>query len=219
MFFGLLSGRRLTGDHNRGDASDPMSDGCTRTSSMSDAGTLAISPERFEVRRLVHELVESVSPLIQERNNNLTVTGADDVGMMFGDQTKIAQILINLLDNAAKFTRNGWISVDVRRLTVRGRATIQFSVGDTGVGMTRQQTEKIFVPAPATAKRTGGRTGPGLATVLRFCDLMSGTVSVESHPGHGTTFFVHLPADVPLVNVRVADEDESSAPPSMARTA
>jgi len=153
------------------------------------------SPERFDVETLIDEIVGTMSSLVQERNNTLTVN-CDNVGMMLADRIKTRQILVNLLGNAVKFTRNGWISVDVRRLTVRGTETIQFSVADTGVGMTRPQAEQLFgafAQASVTANREG--RGTGLEIASRFCKLMGGTISVETEPGIGSNFFVHLPAE------------------------
>src|SRR6185295_14077968 len=101
-----------------------------------EAGKMTLAPERFEIQTLIGELVDTVAPLVQQRNNTLTVKCGADVGEMTADLMKTRQILLNLLGNAAKFTRDGAISIDVRRLTVCGRATIQFKITDTGVGMT-----------------------------------------------------------------------------------
>src|SRR6185295_9134161 len=141
---------------------------------------------------------------------------------MVADLMKTRQILLNLLSNAAKFTRDGAIAIDVRRLTVGGRATIQFGVTDTGVGMTREQTEKIFdafTQADVTTTRKYGGTGLGLAIVSRFCELMGGSVSVESCPGHGSSFFVHLPATVSEDIVVGAERYVESTTPAVVRRA
>jgi signal transduction histidine kinase len=189
-----------------------------------EAGKMTTSPERFDVETLIGEIVDTVAALVQERNNTLTVN-CDEVGVMFADRMKTRQILMNLLGNAAKFTRNGWISVDVRRLTIRGRETIQFSVADTGVGMSRQQAERIFdafTQADVTTTREYGGTGRGLAIVSRFCELMGGSVSVESHPGEGSTFFVHLPAEAAAGEADIVSDgggDDFAESPVLSRTA
>jgi two-component system, sensor histidine kinase and response regulator len=190
-----------------------------------EAGKMTLSPERFEIRAMIGELVDTVAPLVQQRNNLLTVKCRDDVGAMTADLMKTRQILLNLLGNAAKFTRDGAIAIDVRRLTVGGRATIQFSVTDTGVGMTREQTGKIFdafTQADVTTTRKYGGTGLGLAIVSRFCDLMHGSVSVESRPGLGSSFFVHLPAEAPgdvadIIDVADGDDLVESTTPAVVR--
>ena len=164
-----------------------------------EAGKMTLSLERFEVRAMIDDLLDTVGPLIEQRGNALTVTCGEDVGSMVADFMKTRQILLNLLSNAGKFTRDGAIALDVQRATVGGRAGVRFSVVDTGVGMTAAQTDRIFdafTQADVTTTRKYGGTGLGLAIVSRFCQLMGGSVSVESRPGHGSSFFVQLPIEV-----------------------
>jgi signal transduction histidine kinase len=164
-----------------------------------EAGKMTLSLETFDVRAMIDELLDTVGPLVKVNNNILTVHCSDDVGQMNADVMKTRQILLNLLSNAGKFTRSGAITLEVRRRTAGGRASVAFTVTDTGVGMTRQQTEKIFdafTQADVTTTRTYGGTGLGLAIVSRFCQLMGGSVSVESQPGTGSCFTVHLPREV-----------------------
>src|SRR4029077_16928 len=101
--------------------------------------------------------------------------------------------------NAGKFTRDGAISLDVRRVTVGGRSLVRVTVTDTGVGMTSQQSDKVFdafTQADVTTTRKYGGTGLGLAIVSRFCQLMGGSVSVYHHPRQGSRFTVYLPIEV-----------------------
>jgi signal transduction histidine kinase len=115
---------------------------------------------------------------------------------MYADLTKTRQILLNLLSNAGKFTRDGTIAVDVRRSVVDGTDCVEFSVTDTGVGMTDEQSLKVFeafTQADVTTTRKYGGTGLGLAIVSRFCELMHGAVSVRSRLGQGSCFVVRLP--------------------------
>ena len=164
-----------------------------------EAGKMGLSLETFDIRGMIDELLDTVGPLVEVNNNILTVHCSDDVGMMSADLMKTRQILLNLLSNAGKFTRSGAITLEVRRRTVGGTASVEFVVTDTGVGMTQQQTEKIFEPftqADVTTTRKYGGTGLGLAIVSRFCQLMSGSVSVESLPGTGSCFTVNLPREV-----------------------
>ena len=118
---------------------------------------------------------------------------------MVADFMKTRQILLNLLSNAGKFTHDGSISLDVQRVTIAGRPLVRFTVSDTGVGMTAEQADKVFdafTQADVTTTRKYGGTGLGLAIVSRFCQLMGGSVSVESRPGEGSTFVVQLPLEV-----------------------
>ncbi|MGH9139678.1 MAG: ATP-binding protein [Vicinamibacterales bacterium] len=172
-----------------------------------EAGKMTLSLERFEVGAMIRDLVDTVAPLVEQRHNVLTVSCGDDVGSMVADFTKTRQILLNLLSNAGKFTRDGAIALDVQRATVGDRAVIRFSVIDTGVGMTAEQADRIFdafTQADVTTTRKYGGTGLGLAIVSRFCQLMGGSVRVESRPECGSSFIVHLPIEVVDADVDVA---------------
>ena len=101
-----------------------------------EAGKMALSLETFDVRAMIDELLDTVGPLVEVNNNILTVHCSADVGQMSADLMKTRQILLNLLSNAGKFTRAGAITLEVRRRTVGGTASVEFTVTDTGVGMT-----------------------------------------------------------------------------------
>ncbi|HMJ83568.1 MAG TPA: ATP-binding protein [Vicinamibacterales bacterium] len=161
-----------------------------------EAGKMSLAIETFDIRTMLDELLDTVAPLVQKNNNRLNVHCDDTLGTMDSDLTKTRQILLNLLSNAGKFTRDGVITLDVRHSTVAGRPSVEFAVTDTGVGMTQAQTEKIFEPftqADVTTTRKYGGTGLGLALVSRFCQLMGGSVAVQSAPGEGARFVVRLP--------------------------
>jgi two-component system, sensor histidine kinase and response regulator len=165
-----------------------------------EAGKMALALEPFAVKAMIEDLVDTVSPLVHKNHNTLTVQCAADVGVMIGDQTKTRQILLNLLSNASKFTREGRIAVDIRRSVLgEGTPCVEFAVTDTGVGMTLAQSHKVFdafTQADVTTTRKYGGTGLGLAIVSRFCDLMGGTVSVDSRLGEGSRFVVRLPLEM-----------------------
>jgi signal transduction histidine kinase len=166
-----------------------------------EAGKMTVSLDTFEIRAMIDGLVDTVEPLVQKNENTLIVKCGVEVGAMTADLTKTRQILLNLLSNAAKFTRAGSIELDVQRRTVAGCPSIQFIVTDTGVGMTPEQTSKIFDPftqADVTTTRKYGGTGLGLALVSRFCRLMGGDVAVKSQPNAGSRFTVRLPATMLL---------------------
>jgi signal transduction histidine kinase len=170
-----------------------------------EAGKMTLLLEDFDLRAMVHDVLDTVAPLVQKNGNRLDVQCAADLGMMHGDLMKTRQVLLNLLGNAAKFTRDGVITIDVRREHERPRPAVVFSVTDSGVGMTTEQAEKIFEPftqADVKTTRQYGGTGLGLAIVSRFCGLMGGEISVESHPDRGSCFTVRLPLEV----VAIVDE-------------
>ena len=178
-----------------------------------EAGKMTVALETFAIEPMIDDLIDTVNPLVAKNDNRLRVSCAG-AGVMTADPTKTRQILLNLLSNAAKFTRAGTIALDVRRSVVSGRPWIEFSVTDTGVGMTPEQTAKIFDPftqADVTTTRKYGGTGLGLALVSRFCRLMGGEVMVESQPDAGSCFIVRLPADVAADNAEPAAVAQDSA--------
>jgi signal transduction histidine kinase/DNA-binding response OmpR family regulator len=159
-----------------------------------EAGKMSLYLETFDVKPLVEMVCETVKPIAARSGNRLDVRCADDVGAMHSDMTKIRQTLLNLLSNACKFTKNGVVSLSVRRDT--GADRIVFDVSDTGIGMTPEQQAKLFeafVQADASTTRAYGGTGLGLAISRSFCRQLGGDIMLTSAPGEGTTFTVHLP--------------------------
>jgi signal transduction histidine kinase len=163
-----------------------------------DAGRMPLSLERFDLRALIQGVAQSVDPLMQRHGNRLAIYYADEFGPMSADMAKTRQILLNIFTNAAKYTHDGAVTVDVGLDRTAARPTIFVSVADTGAGMTPQQMVRIFDPFAGTgaAGRAPAVSGLGLAIVSRFCRLMGGTVSVDSCPGRGSRFIVRLPLDV-----------------------
>ena len=161
-----------------------------------EAGKMTLSLETFAVPRMLDDLLDTVGPLAQKNGNTLTVVCADEVVMMHGDAMKTRQILLNLLSNASKFTREGLITLDVAIDKATEVPEVVFTVSDTGIGMTPEHAAKIFDPftqADVTTTRKYGGTGLGLAIVSRFCQMMAGSVTVESEFGAGSRFTVRLP--------------------------
>ncbi len=164
-----------------------------------EAGKMSLALETIDVRAMVDDVLDTLGPIIRQKHNTFTVTCGPEVGPMYADRMKTRQILVNLLGNAAKFTRNGTIALDINTGTMDGAPSIEFSVSDTGVGMTAEQCGRVFAPftqADVTTTRKYGGTGLGLAIVSRFCQLMGGRVSVESQIGVGSRFIVQLPVAV-----------------------
>jgi len=164
-----------------------------------EAGKMTLSLEPFDVRALVQDVADTVSPMMLKNANRLTVTIGDGVATLHADPMKTRQILLNLLGNAAKFTRRGAITLAVALEGRDASQAVVFSVADTGVGMTAAQMQKIFEPftqADAKTSRKYGGTGLGLTLASRFCRLMGGRIDVESQPGVGSRFTVRLPLHV-----------------------
>ena len=170
-----------------------------------EAGKMDLYLEPFAVGTLIEEVATTVRPLVEKNANRLELRCAPDAGAMHADLTKVRQMLLNLLSNACKFTRNGTITLAVAREPVSDGPgasgdRIVLRVTDTGIGMTPAQMERLFEAFAqadvATASKYGG-TGLGLAITRRFCRMMGGDVSVESEPGRGSTFTIWLPAVTP----------------------
>jgi signal transduction histidine kinase len=108
----------------------------------------------------------------------------------------VRQCLLNLLSNAAKFTRDGVISLEGRWVVERGAERLELAVEDTGIGMTDEQLDRLFqafTQADSSTTRKFGGTGLGLAITRHYCRMMGGDVAVTSTPGQGSRFTLTLP--------------------------
>jgi PAS domain S-box-containing protein len=165
-----------------------------------EAGRVEIVPEKFPVRRVIDDVVATVQTLVEKRHNTLELKCPTDPGTMHSDETRVRQVLFNLLSNASKFTENGRITLEVRRDLGTAGHTISFVVTDTGIGMTPEQADRLFeafVQADSSIAAKYGGTGLGLAISRKLCRLMGGDVGVASVPGKGSTFTVTLPVTAP----------------------
>jgi PAS domain S-box-containing protein len=169
-----------------------------------EAGRMELFPETFEVNAAAREVTSTIEPLVEKNGNRLVVDVSADAGSMHADLTKVRQSLFNLLSNAAKFTKNGTITLRIRPDSETG--TVRLTVSDTGIGMAPDRVQQLFQPfvqlADSMAHKTGG-TGLGLALTKRFCELMGGRIEVESQLGVGSQFTMILPR-----NPRMAEDGE-----------
>ncbi|MBN3891553.1 MULTISPECIES: sensor histidine kinase [unclassified Nostoc] len=166
-----------------------------------EAGKMTLYPETFEISTLIHNVVLTVKPAIEKNANVLEVDFDEQLGTMYADQTRMRQVLLNLLSNASKFTTNGKVTLTVNREKDEFRSDaplgmITFTVTDTGIGMSNRQQQQLFQPFTqgdtSTTKKYGG-TGLGLAISRHFCQMMGGEIIVKSQPGIGSTFTIRLP--------------------------
>src|SRR5262249_41504557 len=129
--------------------------------------------------------------------NRLVVEAQENVGVLTADPMRLKQILLNLLSNACKFTKEGEVALRARKVA-DSRDWVELAVADTGIGMTAEQQAKLFQdftqPHPLPARRYGG-TGLGLALSRKLARMMGGDVPVTSEPGKGSVFAVRLPGD------------------------
>jgi signal transduction histidine kinase/ActR/RegA family two-component response regulator len=182
-----------------------------------EAGRMGLNLESFDVSQMIEEMVNTLHPAIAKNSNKIQVHMGEDLGTMRADITKVRQILYNLLSNASKFTDHGTISLDVDRITEESRAWIRFRVADTGIGITAKQKANLFqefTQADVSIARKYGGTGLGLAISNRYVGLMNGRISVESEPGEGSVFTVHIPSVVTTEVTEIAQAGRSEDRPS-----
>jgi signal transduction histidine kinase/pSer/pThr/pTyr-binding forkhead associated (FHA) protein len=164
-----------------------------------EAGKMELFLENFGLSGLLDEVVTTVRPLMKKNNNTLVFEPNQNLGSMHADVTRVRQVLFNLLSNASKFTKDGKVSLAVDKSSENGSEWITFRVSDTGIGMSSEQLSRLFQAfsqADASTSRKYGGTGLGLVISLRFCQMMGGTITVESEPDAGTTFTVKIPAQI-----------------------
>jgi signal transduction histidine kinase/DNA-binding response OmpR family regulator len=164
-----------------------------------EAGKMELFLEEFDTMSMLSEVESTVLPLVATNANMMQMDVEPTLPPMIADLTKVRQVLFNLLSNASKFTQKGAVELKVRRHLEGDQGWMTFTIRDTGIGMTPEQMGglfKDFSQADASTTRKFGGTGLGLAISKRFCEMMGGTITVESEIGRGTTFTVRLPERV-----------------------
>jgi two-component system, NtrC family, sensor kinase len=160
-----------------------------------EAGKLELNPERVNLARLIDEVIGTAGQLAEKNQNRLIVEAQENVGTLTADSMRLKQILLNLLSNACKFTKEGEVALRVRKVA-DGRDWVELAVADSGIGLTAEQLAKLFQEFTQadslTARRYGG-TGLGLALSRKLARMMGGDVTVTSEPGKGSVFMVRLP--------------------------
>jgi len=164
-----------------------------------EAGKMELELETFDVVSLVEDVAATIRPIAEKNGNRIEIERAASLGSMHADAMRIRQALLNLASNAVKFTEGGVVTIAAARETEAGQDWIVLRVTDTGIGMTAEQTARLFqdfTQADSSTTRKYGGTGLGLAISRRFCRMMGGDITVESTPGVGSTFVIRLPAEV-----------------------
>jgi len=160
-----------------------------------EAGKLDLNPEPINLARLIDEVISTAGQLAEKNKNRLIVEAQENLGPVNADSMRLKQILLNLLSNACKFTKEGEVALRVHKVA-DGREWVELAVADSGVGMTAEQQAKLFQDFTQadslTARRYGG-TGLGLAISRKLARMMGGDVTVTSEPGKGSVFTVRLP--------------------------
>ena len=172
-----------------------------------ESGKMELFLEDFDIEEMVNEVASTVQSLVDKNSNKLGIEIEPGIGSMHADMTKVRQMLFNLISNAAKFTNEGTITIDVSSQGGENDRRIMMKVRDTGIGIPEEKLDHIFeefTQADNSTTRNYGGTGLGLALVRSFAQMMGGAATVESIAGEGSTFSIDLP-------VRVVDSKSEEA--------
>ena len=180
--------------------------------SKNDVGKTQIEKREFDLDEALSEIVMLLGTQAQQKQINLVYVLQPQVPLkIWGDNLRLRQILVNLVGNALKFTREGSISINVACVSrADNHLVLRFAVRDTGIGITAEQKKQIFdafSQADGTTTRRFGGTGLGLAISRQLVQLMGGELNVDSKPGKGSTFWFTLPLEC---NVAAAAESPES---------
>lgn len=161
-----------------------------------EAGKMEVHAEVFNVTTMINEVAATISPVVEKNGNRFEIMAGPGLGEMRTDVTKVRQALFNLLGNAGKFTQQGLIRLEAERMHGAGGDALLFRIRDTGVGMTPEQTAKVFdafTQADASTTRKFGGTGLGLAITRQFSRMLGGETTVVSQLGCGSVFTLRIP--------------------------
>ena len=161
-----------------------------------EAGRMEISAHEHDLVELTRSVVELIQPAMQANGNELEFGFTQSEIAMVSDETKIRQILFNLLSNAAKFTSDGLIKVLVDKVDYGNAEWVNITIEDNGTGMTQAQQQIVFqdfTQADFSTTREYGGTGLGLTITQRFCRMLGGEITLVSTQGQGSTFIIELP--------------------------
>jgi signal transduction histidine kinase len=170
--------------------------------------------EEFDLNAMVHEIIANVQPMVAENGNKLVVKCRNDLGIVSTDPTKLRQAALNLMSNAAKFTLNGTITLNVQRRKSQAGDWIEIQVQDSGIGIDQSEIGRLFKnfgQATAGTSNKYGGSGLGLALSQKLCALMGGGISATSEPGLGSCFTIRV-----LAWMNVPDESSADAVPRLA---
>lgn len=174
-----------------------------------EAGKMDLYIESVDVNKLVTETAETARAIVTEKGNILSVTINPEISAIETDLTKVRQVLYNLISNANKFTENGQIDLTVDQYFVQNQRWVSFIVKDSGIGMTEEQKARVFnafAQADNSTTRRYGGTGLGLAISQTFCQMLGGSISVNSAPDKGSTFYVNLPTAIASQQKKASNE-------------
>ncbi len=161
-----------------------------------EAGKMELHIEEFKLSDILKQIEATAKPLVEKNKNKFVIDDKTKGLSLTNDQTKLRQILFNMLSNAAKFTKNGKITLSVETVN---KVNIKFDISDTGIGMNKEQLENVFeefTQAESSTSKDYGGTGLGLPISKKMAEMMGGEINAKSSKGKGTTFTVTLPITV-----------------------
>lgn len=159
-----------------------------------EAGKMEVLIEDIDILCFVNEIKETTETLVKKNNNNLIVDAADNVPIIKSDITKLRQIFLNIISNAAKFTKNGTIEIKV----LKERENIRISISDTGIGMNKKQLADLktpFTQADLSTTKFYGGSGLGMSLTELLTQLLGIKLDVSSEVGVGTCFTLTIPLE------------------------
>ena len=168
-----------------------------------EAGKMEVATEKVDLARLLEQVEATATPLVAAKNNRLVVERELLPEFCVADEMKLKQVLLNLVSNAAKFTRDGQVTIRGAKIARKRQPWVCLEIEDTGIGISSDKLPKIFEvfeQADGTTTRKYGGSGLGLPISRRLCEMMGGTLTAASKPGRGSTFRVELPlGDIALL--------------------
>jgi len=186
-----------------------------------EAGRETVKAQQFDVAAVLQDVSHAVQPLARLQGDVLEIDCPDHARMAYADLPKFRQSVLNLVNNALKFTERGRVSVAVNKLRDADGEWTEVHVSDTGIGIGRDQLGKLFQPfsqVDGSATRKYNGTGLGLAISKKFCQMMGGDITVESELGRGSRFSIRLPAsgtpDGQALAGGMPSADAGSVPPA-----
>ena len=192
-----------------------------------EAGEIRLSNTIFDLDQLIDDCIANQAELARAAGNTVRrIALGDPIGLVQGDPARLRQILLNLIGNAVKFTRDGTISVETERMTARAAEgqgdCIELRVADTGIGIAAQDLDRVFEDFETLDSgydRNAGGTGLGLGISRRLAHAMGGEIGVESEAGAGSVFWVRLPLPAAPASVATDAPKTKASPVALARPA
>ncbi len=185
-------------------------------------GAETLVRDEVDIAALATDLESTYQPTAAAKDIGFSLTVADEIGSLTADDRRLRQVLGNLLGNACKFTKEGQVSLHIEPQTVRGEEWVEFTVADSGRGMSPEEQSKAFVPFVSNKKDNAGGTGLGLSICKELTERMGGRIGFVSELGSGTSFSLLMPRVATSEHYDTDEEksaDGSPAKPALASSA